>query len=215
MPRFFPVLIDLKKFPCLIVGGGKVAHRKAVSLLKFNARVTVVAPRFCQALLKLSGHDKIKIIRRGYSAEHLRDFKLVFAATDNPTINRRVRSDCSKAGVLLNVVDDRAMCDIILPAIVRRGDLVIAVSSQGKAPFFTVAVKKLLEDFVSPSFREAIKLAAKLRRQVLKSRRLRSSTARKRIFKRFAAIDWQKVMADGGKRRARRKLQQMLNEHQA
>lgn len=212
-PQFYPVLINLRRFPCLIVGGGKVAQRKVLSLLEFNARVTVVAPRLCTQLLELNEHRRINIIRRRYSAVLLEGFKIVFAATDNAAINRRIRRDCSDAGILLNAVDDRTRCDFILPANVKRGDLIVSVSSQGKAPFYAVAVKKRLERSLSPAFADIIKLAAEFRTQVLGNRKPKSPGARAKLFRKFAATDWEEILNHAGQDRSGKRLRQILKEY--
>ena len=79
---YFPVLINLNNFPCLIVGSGEVALRKALSLLNFNADITVISPRISKHLLKLSKNNKIKIIKKNYSKKYLKNFRLVFCATN-------------------------------------------------------------------------------------------------------------------------------------
>ncbi len=182
---FFPILINLKRFPCLVVGGGKVAYRKVLSLLEFNADITVISPKFCIALVDLYKQQKIKIIKKSYSKEYIRDYKIVFSATDNPETNTVVRQDCSKNGILLNVADNPPLCDFILPANVKRGNLTISVSSQGKAPFYTKEIKKKLDNFISPVHTRIIDLAGEFRDTLLSNRKNNSHTVKSRAFKSF------------------------------
>ena len=77
---FYPILVNLERFPCLIIGGGKVAYRKALSLQEFDANITIISPRICKPLLELSKKNKIQIIKKTYSKEFLKDFKIIFSA---------------------------------------------------------------------------------------------------------------------------------------
>ena len=100
---FYPILINLNRFDCIVVGGGKVAYRKVLSLLNFNARITVLSSKICKPLIELSEQKRISVIKKNYSKEFIKDFKIVFCATDNPEVNKEVRRDCTKEGILLNV----------------------------------------------------------------------------------------------------------------
>ena len=150
---YFPLLLNFRNYPCLVVGGGKVALRKVTSLLNFRIKSTVLAPKICQPLLELQRKRKIKVIKKVYSKEYLNNFKIVFCATDNPKINKMVRMDCTEKNILLNVADIPELCDFILPAIVKRGDLTISVSSQGIAPFYAAELRNKL-DHIFPSYYE-------------------------------------------------------------
>ena len=85
---YFPLLLNIKNYQCLVVGGGKVALRKVNSLLDFQAKVTVISPKICEPLLELYKKRKIKVIQKVYAKEYLKNFKVVFCATDNPKINK-------------------------------------------------------------------------------------------------------------------------------
>ena len=193
---FFPILINLKRFPCLVVGGGKVAYRKVLSLLEFYADITVISPKICNALVELYNQHKIKIIKKTYSKEYIRGYKIVFSATDNPEINATVREDCSENGILLNVADNPPLCDFILPANVKRGNLTISVSSQGKAPFYTKEIKKKLDNFISPVHTRIIDLAGEFRDTLLSDRKNNSHTVKSRAFKNFLSTDWESILAN-------------------
>ncbi len=209
---FFPVLINLKKFPCLIVGGGEVALRKALSLLEFNAQVTVISPRVCKPLIELSKADKLKIILKPYSKEFIKDFKIVFCATNNLKINRTVYQDCNEENILINVADDPELCDFILPANIKRGDLTISIASQGKAPFFTRAIKKKLEEFISPVYSDIAELAGKFRKKLLVSSRADSSNFKSMMFKNFLSVNWEDQIRQDGTAKSRRRFQNLLKE---
>ena len=135
----FPLFIELENRPCLVVGGGRVAARKAEALAEFGARIVQVAP-------EVSG--------RGFEDADVEGMALVVAATDDAALNARVSRLCRARGVLVNVVDDPANCTFVFPAICRKGPVVAAVSSGGAAPVAAKLVRdkvaKLLpDDFVA------------------------------------------------------------------
>jgi precorrin-2 dehydrogenase/sirohydrochlorin ferrochelatase len=207
---FYPILVNLQRFHCLVVGGGNVAYRKVLSLLEFNARITVISPRLGKPLIDLFNQNKIGVIRKNYSKEFIKNYKIVFCATDNPDINKVVREDCTSEGILLNVADNPPLCDFILPANVRRGDLTISVSSQGKAPFFTKEIKKKIDRFISPDYKEIFDLAGEFRKQVLKNKKTES--IKSRLFKSFTSKNWEKTLSENRKRSGQFYIQKILRE---
>jgi precorrin-2 dehydrogenase/sirohydrochlorin ferrochelatase len=197
-PAYFPILINLVRFDCLVIGGGKVASRKVLSLLEFGANITVLSPKTCLPLKKLDNKKKIKIIKKNYSVEFIKDYKIVFCATDNPVINKTVREDCTKEGILLNVADNPQLCDFILPANVRRGDLIISISSQGKAPFFVKAIKKKIDHFIPQIYNKITDLAAEFRKQIIQNKKIDSVKVKTNLFKRFTSINWESKLVENG-----------------
>lgn len=135
----FPLFIDLEDRPCLIVGGGAVAARKAKALAEFGAKVVQVAPEICG---------------RGFADGDVEGMALVVAATNDGAANAHVAEVCRARGVPVNVVDDPANCTFFFPAIVRKGPLTVAVSSGGACPVAAKlvrdkAAKLLPDDFVA------------------------------------------------------------------
>ena len=209
---YFPLLLNIKNYPCLVVGGGKVALRKVTSLLNFRIKPTVLAPKICKPLLELQRKRKIKVLKKTYSKEYLNNFKVVFCATDNPKINRIVRKDCTEKNIQLNVADIPELCDFILPAIVKRGDLTISVSSQGVAPFYAAELRKKLDHIFPPYYENIIELAGDFRKLVLSDRKLKSVKLREKAFKNFFMIDWKKVLANEGKKKANEYMHKILKD---
>ena len=207
---YFPLLLNIKNYPCLVVGGGKVALRKVTSLLNFRIKVTVLAPKLCEPLLELQRKRKIKVIKKVYSKEYLNNFKIVFCATDNPKINKMVRKDCTEKNILLNVADIPELCDFILPAIVKRGDLTISVSSQGKAPFYAKYFKSKLESGISISEAEVMNLAEEYRILVFSDADINSLAARRKAFKEFVSLNWEKIIEENGMEGARDIMRELL-----
>jgi len=211
---YFPLLLNIKNYPCLVVGGGKVAFRKVTSLRDFQAGVTVLAPKICEPLLELKRKRQIKVIQKVYSKEHLQNFKVVFCATDNPKINKMIRKDCTEKNILLNVADMPELCDFILPAILKRGDLTISVSSQGIAPFYVKEIKNKLDHIFPPYYEKVIELAGEFRKLLLSNKKYKSHKVRERAFMKFSIIDWEKVLANDGKKKANEYMHIILKDLQ-
>jgi len=209
---YFPLLLNLKNYPCLVVGGGNVALRKVTSLLNFNIKPTVLAPGLCRPLTELQRKRKIKVIKKNYSKEYLNNFKVVFCATDNKEVNKAVRKDCTEKNILLNVADMPELCDFILPANVKRGDLTISVSSQGVAPFYAVEIRKKLDHIFPSYYEDTIELAGKFRKLVLRDKKLKPVKLREKAFKNFFMIDWKKVLANEGKKKINDYMNKILKD---
>ncbi len=209
---YYPILISLQKFPCLVIGGGKVAYRKVSSLLEFNADVTVVSARVCRPLSELFKQGKIHIIKKSYSKEFIKDYKIIFSATDNHDVNKIIRKDCSEEGIILNAADNPSLCDFILPANIKRGDLTVSVSSQGKAPFYTKEIKKKLDRFISPVYSDIVYLAGEFRKHLLSGGQVKNTKDKSRMFKKFTSQNWEKILSENGKRSPRYYIQKILSD---
>ena len=208
--NFYPVLINLSKFPCLVVGGGNVALRKVLSLLEFGAKVTVISPVISKALKELHYQRKINLIKKVYSEKFIKDFKIIFSATDNPDTNNKIRYDCTKNGILLNAADNPPLCDFILPANVKRGNLTISISSQGKAPFYTKKIKELIDIYISPSYEQILNLAGIFRKEILSNRK--NTLSKNNAFKKFTETDWESILKMSGNNSAKKYLKRILKE---
>lgn len=146
---YFPLFFNLTEFPCLVVGGGTVALRKVEQLLKAGANVTIVAPQIIEDLNKLLQPEKCVWVNRRYKSPEAASYRLVVATTDDSGINQQIFEDCQARGIPVNVVDQPHLCTVIFPSIIQRGMITLAVSSSGKAPFLTKALKERLESFMA------------------------------------------------------------------
>lgn len=144
----FPLFLELEGRPCLVVGGGKVAVRKAAALRSFGAAVTVVAPRIDPAL----EDGTATLLRRGFEDADVEGRTLVVAATDEGETNRRVSRLCRARGIPVNVVDDPPNCTFIFPAVFRKGPITAAVSSGGACPVAAKLVRDKVAGLVADDF---------------------------------------------------------------
>jgi siroheme synthase-like protein len=154
--RYYMACVDLTGRSVLVVGAGRVALEKVEGLLDCGARVTVVAPQVVPELEELP----VELIRRGYRTEDLDGRFLVVAATSTPSVNRRVFRDAEARALLCNVVDVPELCSFILPAVLRRDPIAIAVSTGGASP---VLAQRLRDDIASVVTPEHAELAERLR----------------------------------------------------
>ena len=162
----FPLFVELDGRPCVVIGGGAVAERKVAALLDAGAVVTVVSPALSPALAGLVADGRIAHVARGYTSGDLIGVALAFAATDDGAINADVAHEGRLRGVWVNAADDPAHCDAILPAVVRRGGVTVAVSTGGASPALARAVRERLERALPQAYGPLVEIAAETRREL-------------------------------------------------
>lgn len=144
--QYFPLFLNLKGKPVLVVGGGEVACRKVDTLVRAGAMVTIVSPQIEDYLRTLVDSQECIWIQNFYSKELLdKKFVQVWATTDNPELNHQVHRDAKQLGILVNVVDDLPYCDFITPSIINRGRIQLAISSGGASPVLVRNIREKLE----------------------------------------------------------------------
>ena len=167
MPQFYPVMMDLNGRNCVAVGGGEVAARKVEMLISCGANVTVVAPELEKSLQELVSAQKVKHIEALYKKDHINGACLVIASTDDTTVNRAVYDDATAAGIPVNVVDVPELCSFIVPAVVERGDLILAISTSGKSPAMAKRIRKQLQKQFGDEYATMLSLMGETRRLLM------------------------------------------------
>jgi siroheme synthase-like protein len=160
---YYPAFLDLRGRKCLVVGGGVVAERKAESLLECGARVKVVTREASHGLAELARRGSLELDLRDYKSEDLSEIFLAIAATDDPAVQTRIGGEAKERGLLVNVVDDPANCTFIVPAVARRGELSIAISTGGRSPALAARIREKLEGQFGPEYGEWVDLLGQLR----------------------------------------------------
>ncbi len=191
---YLPVNMRLTGRKCLIVGGGAVAFRKAKALVARKADITVIAPVHNAGIEQLQEEELVTVIGREYQSPEAAEYGLVISATDNEQINQQVYDDCQKANVPVNVVDDPPRCDFIFPAVVDRGSLTLAISTDGRAPFLTKFIRQMLESVFGPQWEPVIDLAEAYRAELFR-RFPKDQKKQQECFKKFLKIDWPSLFA--------------------
>ena len=160
---YYPLCADLQGRRCVVIGGGVVAQRKVTTLLRFGARITLISPAVTTRLAGYARQGRVRHVARRYRRGDLRGAWLVYAATDERRINERVFREAGAAQIFTNVVDQKPLCSFIAPAIVKRGDLVIAVSTGGSSPTVAKRLRQELARTVGADYGRLLRVLNGLR----------------------------------------------------
>jgi siroheme synthase-like protein len=160
------MVLALEGRRCLVVGGGPVAEGRVAALLAAGARVTVVSPTLTAALEDEARAGRIRHLARAYAAGDLAGHRLAIVATGRRDVDAQVAGDARAVGVWVNVADDPALCDFFLPSVLRRGRLVVAVSTGGASPALTRAVRRELEALVPAEYARLVEAVAEVRSEL-------------------------------------------------
>ena len=197
MPTYYPMMVDLAGRRCLVVGGGRVAERKIALLQECGAEVEVVSPATTRQIADLAARGAIRLARRPVRPTDLDRAFLVFAATDNADVNQSVAQEVRKAGGLVNVADAPEACTFLVPSVVRRGDLTIAISTGGGSPALAKRLRQRLEATIGPEY-EAF-LAALRELRVRAQQAIADPTERQAVYRRAVDSDLFEHAARGDK----------------
>jgi uroporphyrin-III C-methyltransferase/precorrin-2 dehydrogenase/sirohydrochlorin ferrochelatase len=165
---YFPLNFKLKNKTCLIVGGGSIAHRKAVLLSKTGANINVVSPKILPDLLSLVKESNGKYFNRKFDKNDILNHFLVIAATNDYSINKEVWKAARSNKILINVVDTPELCDFIFPAIIDRDPLVASISSSGSSPVLARKIRSNIESTLPSNFGQLSKYISLKRESVKK-----------------------------------------------
>lgn len=168
-----------------MVGGGAVGTRKVQTLLNCGARVTVVSPKVTESLQEIVKTDNVTLWQRCYQTTDLDGMFMVIGATDDASLNQRIHSDADARQMLCNIADQPRLCNFILPAVVQRGDLILAVSTSGKSPAFAKTLRKKLEHEFGEEYAQFLQLMGAVREKLLS--RAHAPEAHKPLFQKLIA----------------------------
>jgi siroheme synthase-like protein len=166
---YYPLFLEMKGRPCLVVGGGEVARRKVEGLMAAEAAVTVVSPELAPEMAALKEEGRIEHRPREYQTGDLDSFAIVMAATDDAAVNEKVAREARERGIWVNVADKPEQCDFILPSVIRRGEVVLAISTGGLSPALARWLREELEGYLSEDFDRLARLLSETRRELRES----------------------------------------------
>jgi uroporphyrin-III C-methyltransferase/precorrin-2 dehydrogenase/sirohydrochlorin ferrochelatase len=164
--EYLPIFFNIKNKPCLVIGAGEIAFRKISLLLKAGAEVTCVATSCCSNVADIVDQKKIKYINKEFNSSFIKDQRLIISATDDASLNKYVSKLASSANIPVNVVDSPDLCSFIMPSIVDRSPIVVAISSAGKAPVLARLIRAKLESTIPHAYGKLAELAGIFRSQV-------------------------------------------------
>lgn len=209
MENYYPVFLDLRDKKCLVVGGGKVAYRKVGTLLACQARVTVVAPRITEDFNILAQEGSIKYLKEPYEPVHLEGAFLVIGSTDNEEVNRIIAQDCFQKNIPVNIVDVPDLCNFFVPALVNRGPLSIAISTEGKSPAFAARIRRELEKDYTSIHGEFVDYLGSLRPHILEV--IPDGKKRKALFMELAGEEFFQLYRELSSEEMEKKVTELIN----
>ena len=211
---FFPVFMNLKKRPCLVVGGGKVAVRKILLLVKAHARVKVVAPEICEELGHMITRGEVEYYAREFTPDDIDNQVLVIAATNQHLVNKEVSRLCCQRKIPCNVVDQPDLCGFIMPSIIDRSPIQIAISTGGSSPVLARLLRTRLESYIPASYGKLAKLVDSFRSRVIA--KFRDTQQRRYFWEEILQGKVTELLFAGNEHAAKRALEYALgnNEYQ-
>lgn len=207
---YYPVFLSLQGKRCVVVGGGAVAERKVMSLLECGGAVLVISPRVVKGLRLLAEQGKLRLLERSYRHGDLKGAKLAIAATNNADVNAAVAGEAQKRGILVNVVDDPVQSDFIVPSSLRRGELVIAVSTSGESPALARKIRTELEKRFDPEYAQLVALVSEVRREQQRKGKKPKSSIWQKSLNPDILLD---MLKKGDFAQAKKKLTLALGQH--
>ena len=210
MSRSFPIFMNLTDRSCLVVGGGEVALRKIEQLLRADARVQVVARDLCARLQELVASQSVNHLARDFETRHLYGQALVIAATDDRRLNGDVAVMAKDRSIPVNVVDDPALCTFIMPSVIDRDPVIVAVSTGGESPVLARLLRARLESFIPAGYGRLARLLGEFRE--LARRKFPLMRARRRFWETIIQGPVAELLFGGQEEEARRLLSRQLRE---
>ena len=209
MPKY-PIYLELEDAHAVVIGAGSVAARKAKTLVATGANVKVVARNIEPAFKELCEGLPIEIIQGDYSKEHLQDAFLVIAATDDNALNTEIFEDCQQLKILCNVVDVPHLCNFYVPAVIKRGDLHLAISTNGKCPAYAGHLRRKFQELITEDHGRFLEALDGARQSVIKKV---PPQKRKDVLSKLADDDSYQYFLDNGDDAWKLMAQKRVDEH--
>lgn len=184
MTKYYPIFLRLINKLIVVIGGGKVGERKILTLLECGAKVKVISPEITPKLKDLAKKGEILWEERAYRKGDLEGAFLVIGATNDPTVQEEIFKEAEERGIPCNIVDKPKFCSFIVPSLIQRGDLVVAISTGGASPAVARRLRERLENLLGPEYELYLKLMRRIREEVLKAPL--SQEAKERILQTLA-----------------------------
>ena len=161
-----PIFINVRQNPCLVIGGGDIALRKINLLIKAQAKVDCLSPLFCEGITNLSQNGDVNLIQKRFESDDIKDYAIIIASTDDSSVNALISKSAKEARIPVNVVDSPELSSFIMPSIVDRSPVIIAVSSSGRAPVLARIIRAKLETVIPSAYGVLAEIAGEYRQKV-------------------------------------------------
>ena len=185
----YPINLEIEDMKITIIVGGDVAYRKCKNFLEFGKSVRVISPEFIDSFELIK--NNVELVYDVYKEEYIKDSFIVVAATNNKEINKNIGIYCRSCGKLVNVVDDIKLSNYTVPSYVKRGDLLISISTGGKSPSLSSEIKKELEEKYDDSYEEYINILGEIRQKVIKN--YKNISERRKVLKDLVNLDLEEL----------------------
>ncbi|MBT4484442.1 MAG: bifunctional precorrin-2 dehydrogenase/sirohydrochlorin ferrochelatase [Candidatus Latescibacteria bacterium] len=206
----YPVFLSINEKPCVVVGGGTVALRKIHELLEAKADVTVIADVPSQVINELSEQGRIKLKIKRFEQSDIEGAFLAFAATDDSEVNAQISESAKRNNTLVNAVDMPELCDFFSGAVVKRGQLIIAISTSGCCPGIAGQIRKELEELFPESYIDYIEAADEMRKHILSQKDM-NPTRKRDVLSWLARKETRILFFKSGKEKTWEKLQKLIS----
>jgi precorrin-2 dehydrogenase / sirohydrochlorin ferrochelatase len=211
MPKYYPIMLNVRDRQAIVIGGDALAAEKAAALVRSGARVTAISPIFGEELRGQAARQEVALLSKAYEPGDLAGAFVVVAATGDPEIIERVWQETQERGQLVNIVDVPARCNFILPSILRRGQLTIAVSTEGASPSLAKRIRQQLEGIFPPAYDRYMQLAT-VARTLLREKGV-TYDQRDRFFGDFFTSEILHLLSEGNEREALTITVRLLEQH--
>lgn len=207
---FYPIYLNLNGKRVIVIGGGEVAERKTASMTGSGAIITVISPEVTAKLAAMADTQAIEVQKREYIRGDCAGAALVFSATDDRKVSQSVWEEASAAGIPVNTADQPTLCDFIMPAVVRRGDLAIAISTGGTSPALAARLRERLSRIITPEYAQLTDLLAEVRPDI--HRRVPQEKDRKALHYRIVDSDIMDCLRNNDWMCAKRRLWEIIDD---
>ncbi len=207
--HLYPIFINLMGKPCLVVGGGSVAERKIDDLLAYGAEVFLVSPEATELIKGYAQQGLIQWAKRKFQPFDLEDIFLVYIATNDNDLNKTIAQICQEKKILVNAVDDPPNCDFFVPALVRRGSLGIAISTEGKSPMLAKHLRKELEEYFPEVYSDYLDLLGESREYIKEN--FPDINIRRQIYKDLVESDILDLLRGNNGQKARERVRECIS----
>lgn len=167
---YFPAFIDLNNKKILIIGGGKIANEKLEHLLNFTSNIELIALNFTDEILLKIKQNSLNFIQNSYNKNIIFSYDIIIAAIDDINLQKEIYKDCKDNNILCNCVDLIECCDFIFPSYIKKGDLIIAISTQGKSPALARELRIFLEKIIPNQIEDFLQNLSNLRKSLPKGK---------------------------------------------
>ncbi len=209
MAHLYPIYLNLTSQECLVVGGGKVAERKVNTLLEYEARIKLVSPEVTPMIGSYAADNLISWRRGIFQPEDLAGISIVFAATGDNLVNQEISALCHQHGIWINAVDDPPNCDFLVPSILRRNSLCIAISTEGKSPLLAAKLRRELDSLIPIEYGEWVDILGKLREEIKRSDL--GLAERQQLFESLVYSDLFDLLKEGKKDEVEERIKQCMS----